>query len=92
MSPGLRYALGRLGIFVACAVPALFLLPREMNPLLKLMIALVVSASVSFFLLRQWRDEVAERLSAKARKKIDEKNRLRSALAGEDEPDADAPR
>jgi hypothetical protein len=92
VNPGLRYALGRVGIFVACAVPALYLLPDGMNTLLKLMIALVLSAVLSFFLLRQWRDEVAERMSANARKKIDEKNRLRVALAGNEEPDADAAR
>jgi hypothetical protein len=92
VNPGLRYALGRVGIFVVCAVPALYLLPDGMNTLLKLMIALVLSAAVSFFLLRQWRDEVAERMSANARRKIDEKNRLRAALAGNEEPDTDAAR
>jgi len=86
VNPGLKYAVGRIGIFVACAVPALLLLPSGMNLLLKLLIALVVSAALSFFLLRRWRDEVAEQMSANARKKIAEKERLRSALAGDDEP------
>jgi hypothetical protein len=86
MGPGAKYAAARLGIFVACAVPALFLFPREMNPLLKLMIALVVSAAVSFYALRGLRDQVAQRMSTNAQKKIDERNRLRAALAGEDEP------
>jgi len=86
MSPGLKYALARLGIFVACAIPALFLLPRGMNPLLKLMIALVVSAAISFWALRGLRDEVAKRMAENAQRKIEERNRLRAALAGEDEP------
>jgi hypothetical protein len=82
------YALARLAIFVACALPALFLLPREMNSLLKLMIALVVSAVLSFFLLGDLRDQVAQRMSENAQRKATERQRLRSALAGEDEPPA----
>ncbi|HEX6872994.1 MAG TPA: DUF4229 domain-containing protein [Micromonosporaceae bacterium] len=89
MSPGLKYALGRAGIFIACAIPALLLLPRDMNPMLKLMIALVVSAAISFFALKSVRNEVAEKMSDSARRRIAEKERLRSALAGED--DAAAP-
>jgi predicted PurR-regulated permease PerM len=56
-----------------------------MNFFLKLLIALLVSSVASFFLLRQWRDEVAEYLSAASRRRLDEKERLRAALAGEDE-------
>ena len=85
MSPGLKYALGRAGIFIACAVPALLLLPRDMHPMLKLMIALVVSAAISFVALKGVRQQVAERMSENARRRIAEKERLRSALAGEDE-------
>jgi threonine/homoserine/homoserine lactone efflux protein len=85
MKPGLKYALGRLAIFVVCVVPAVFLLP-DVNPALKLLVALLVSAVLSYFLLRQWRDEVAEQMSVNARRRIDEKERLRSALAGDDEP------
>ncbi len=85
MTPGLKYTLGRLGIFVVCAVPALLLIPNEMHPFLKLMIALVASAALSFVLLRRWRDEVADQLSAGARRRVEQKQKLRSALAGEDE-------
>jgi hypothetical protein len=88
MNPTLKYTLGRVGIFIACAVPTLALLPRGMDVLLKLLIALVVSAVASFFLLRQWRDEVAERMSANLRRRAEEKERLRAALAGDDEPPA----
>jgi membrane protein implicated in regulation of membrane protease activity len=86
MNPALKYALGRVGLFVAVAVPAVLLLPRDMNFLLKLMIALVLSAVLSFFLLRRWRQEIAERMSENARRRMAEKERLRSALAGEDHP------
>jgi hypothetical protein len=89
MGPGVTYALARLAIFVACALPAMFLLPREMNPLLKLMIALLVSAALSFFLLRGLRDQVAQRMADSAQRKADERRRLRSALAGDDEPKSD---
>jgi hypothetical protein len=91
MNPMLKYTLGRVGIFVGCAVLALVLLPRDMNVLLKLLIALVASAVASFFLLRPWADELAERMSANTRRRRDEKERLRAALAGEDEPSAPPP-
>jgi len=85
MTPGLKYALGRVVIFVVCLVPAGLLLPRDMNLFLKLMIALVVSAGLSFVLLRKMRDEVAEQMSANSRRRIEQKEKLRSALAGDDE-------
>jgi Protein of unknown function (DUF4229) len=85
MTPGLKYALGRLGIFVVCAVPAVTLLPKDLNLFLRLMIALIVSAALSFALLRRWRDEVAEQMSTNSRRRIQQKEKLRSALAGDDE-------
>ena len=89
MNPALKYFLGRLGLFVLCAIPAVLLFP-DVNPLFTLLVAVLVSAALSFVLLRQWRDELADRMSANARSRIDEKERLRSALAGDDEP-ADEP-
>lgn len=83
MNPILKYTLARILLFAVCA--GLVLLPAGMNLFLKLLIALVVSSAASFVLLRQWRDEVAERLSAGSRRRLDEKERLRSALSGEDE-------
>ena len=85
MNPGLKYTLARFAILLVCLVPAVFLFPN-VNLLLKLLVAFAVSAVASFFLLRQLRDEVAEQLSVSARKRGDEKERLRAALAGEDEP------
>ncbi len=89
MNPTLKYFLGRLGLFVVVAVPVVLLLPRSMNMLLKLMIALVVSAALSYFVLRRWRDEVAERMSEKAQRRQEEKDRLRSALAGDEPPNSE---
>jgi hypothetical protein len=53
------------------------------------MIALLVSAALSFFLLRGLRDQVAQRMADSAQRKADERRRLRSALAGDDEPKSD---
>jgi hypothetical protein len=85
MTPGLKYALGRVGIFVVCVVPAVTLLPKDLNLFLRLMIALIVSAALSFALLRRWRDEVAEQMSSNSRRRIEQKEKLRSALAGDDD-------
>ncbi len=88
MNPMLKYSLGRVGIFIATAVPVLLLLPRDMNLLLKLLVVLVISSVASFLLLRPWADELAGRMSANARRRAAEKERLRAALAGDDEPPA----
>jgi hypothetical protein len=84
MSPLLKYSLARLGLFLAVAVLVL-VIPIELNLFLRLAIALVVSALLSFFLLRNLRDRVADQLAGKARERADRKERLRSALAGDDQ-------
>lgn len=89
MSPMSKYALGRIGLFLAVAAPLMLIFPR-MNLLLKLMIAVLVSAALAFFLLRRWREEVAEQMMANSRRKAAEKEKLRSALAGEDQADQNA--
>jgi hypothetical protein len=86
VNPVLKYTLGRLAILVACVVPALFLL-TAVDVLVRLMIALVVSAGISYFALRRWRDEVSERIATNARRRADDRMRLRSALAGEKSTD-----
>jgi len=83
MNPILKYTLARILLFAACV--GMVSLPAGMTYLLKLLIALLVSSAASFFLLRQWRDEVAEQLSVSSRRRRDEKDRLRTALSGEDE-------
>ena len=84
MSPLLKYSLARLGLFLAAAA-VLLAIPIELNLFLRLGIALVVSALLSFVLLRKMRDSVADQLAAAARGRADRRERLRSALAGDDQ-------
>jgi hypothetical protein len=84
MNPMMKYTLARLGLFVAAAA-VLLVVPIELNPFLKLGIALIASAILSFFLLRKLRDDVANQLADGARQRADRKEKLRSALAGEEQ-------
>jgi hypothetical protein len=88
LNPIVKYSLARIVLFAVCV--GLVFVPDELNPLLKLLIALLVSAAASFVLLRAWRNELAEQLSVGSQRRRAEKERLRAALAGEDEPPADA--
>ncbi|KKK07103.1 DUF4229 domain-containing protein [Micromonospora sp. HK10] len=83
MSAAVKYTLGRIGLFVG-VLAALWLV--EMNMFLRLMLALVFSAALSFFLLRGWRDEMAGEMAEASERRRAEKERLRSALAGDDRP------
>ncbi|RZU72762.1 uncharacterized protein DUF4229 [Micromonospora kangleipakensis] len=83
MSAAVKYTLGRIGLFVGVLAALWFV---EMNMFLRLMLALVFSAALSFFLLRGWRDEMAGEMAESAERRRAEKERLRSALAGEDQP------
>ncbi|MFC5925861.1 DUF4229 domain-containing protein [Micromonospora vulcania] len=83
MSAAVKYTLGRVGLFVA-VLAGLWLI--DMNPFLKLILALAFSAALSFFLLRGWRDEMAEEMAGAAERRRTEKERLRAALAGDDQP------
>ena len=82
MSPAVKYTLGRLGLFVLILV---LLLPLPLNILVKAMIALVVSAVASYFLLADWRNQMGEQLAGAASRRTAEKQRLRAALAGDEE-------
>src|SRR4051794_34431801 len=82
MSPAIKYTLGRIGLFLI-VFAALY--PTPLNILVKAMIAFVASAAFAFFLLRRWRDQMAEHLGSVAARRATEKARLRSALAGDDE-------
>ncbi|PTA48033.1 DUF4229 domain-containing protein [Micromonospora sp. RP3T] len=84
MSAAVKYTLGRIGLFVAVLAALWFI---EMNMFLRLMLALVFSATLSFFLLKGWRDEMAGEMSEAAERRRAEKDRLRSALAGDDQPE-----
>ncbi|MBO3740865.1 DUF4229 domain-containing protein [Actinoplanes flavus] len=83
MKPAVKYTLGRLGLFLA-AFAVLFLL-TPLNVLVCVMVAFVASAGLSFILLRGWRDEMAEQLGEISARRSAEKDRLRSALAGDEE-------
>ncbi|EEP72823.1 DUF4229 domain-containing protein [Micromonospora sp. KC207] len=86
MSAAVKYTLGRIGLFVV-VIAALW--PVDLNIFLKLMLALAFSAALSFFLLRGWRDEMAGEMAGAAERRRAEKERLRSALAGDDEQPGD---
>ena len=81
MSPAVKYTLGRFGLFLLVLV---LLLPVPLNILVKAMIALVVSAVLSYFLMADWRNQMAEQLAAAADRRSAEKERLRAALAGDE--------
>jgi type II secretory pathway pseudopilin PulG len=83
MSPTVKYTLGRLGLFV---VFFLVILPVPLieNILVKLMVALLLSALFSLVLLRRWRDEMAQQLTGAAQRRRAEREALRAALAGDE--------
>ncbi|WP_229071742.1 DUF4229 domain-containing protein [Actinoplanes sp. DH11] len=82
LSPAIKYTLGRIGLFLAAFV---LLLPTPLNILVKAMVAFIVSAVLSLLVLRKWRDEMAEHLGSVAARRTAEKERLRSALAGDED-------
>jgi hypothetical protein len=88
MSPAVKYTLGRIGLFLVVFAA---LLPVNMNIFLKLMLAVVFSAAVSFFLLRTWRNEMAEQVAGTVQRRQAEKERLRAALAGDDQSTTTSP-
>jgi len=82
MNPAIKYTLGRLVLFVLAFA---LLLPFPLNFLVKAMIALLVSAVLSYFLLADWRNQMGEQLAGAASRRAEEKQRLRAALAGDEE-------
>ncbi|WP_173158180.1 DUF4229 domain-containing protein [Phytohabitans suffuscus] len=86
MSPVIKYTLARVGLFAAVFAA---LLPIDLDVFIKLAIALVASAGFSFILLRGLRDQVANQMASSAERRKGEKDRLRAALAGDDEPKRD---
>jgi hypothetical protein len=82
VSPAIKYTFGRVGLFVVIAVA---LLPFKLNLFLDLMIALLISMPLSYFLLRRWRNQMAEQIDRSVQRHKNEKQRLREALSG-DEP------
>jgi Protein of unknown function (DUF4229) len=83
MNPTIKYAFARLGLFIAVALPLVILVP-QLNILVRLMIAVIVSALLAFVFLRGMRDEVAGQLLTNRERRLAEKEKLRAALAGEE--------
>ena len=83
MSPVAKYTLGRLGLFVVL-MAVMLPVPYPENFFVKAMIALFASAGLSYVLLGRWRNEMAEQLASAAQRRRAEKERLRSALAGDE--------
>jgi Protein of unknown function (DUF4229) len=81
MNPAIKYTLGRIGLFL---VVMLALWPLNLDILLKLMIAVIVSAGLSIFVLRRWRAEITEQVAGAVERRRAEKERLQSALGGRD--------
>ena len=84
MNPVAKYTLGRLGLFALCAL-VLLAVPVPVNVFIKLMVALLASIALQFVLLRSWRREMIGYLDGAIARRRDEREKLRAALAGEDE-------
>jgi hypothetical protein len=79
----IKYTAGRIGLFAAFFAALWFV---DLDIFLKLIVALLLSAVASFFLLGRARDSMAADLADRADRRKAERQRLRAALAGEDEP------
>ena len=84
MNPIMKYTLFRLIIFVVISA-GLWAIPVDVDPFLKLMVALLVSAVVSFFVMKRMRGEVADQVAGAVQRRTEKKERLRAALAGDDD-------
>ena len=82
MSPLAKFTLGRIGLF---ALVFVLLLPLPLNILVSAMIAMLVSFVLSYFLLADWRQQMGEQLASSAARRAAEKERLRAALAGDEQ-------
>ncbi|MDN3240515.1 hypothetical protein [Glycomyces tritici] len=80
MNPIAKYFLSRAAILAAVAVPLMFFL----NVLNALAIGLLVSMAVGFTLLRRQQLAMIDHIDAGAKRRQEEKQRLRAELAGDD--------
>lgn len=90
MTPMVKYSLARLGMFLLAAAFVL-VVPIPVNVLIKIGVAIIISAALSYFLLRGLREQVAEQLAGAAARRAAAKQELRAVLAGEPEPTDAAP-
>lgn len=84
MSSLLKYTLARLGLFILAAA-VMLVVPLDISLLLKLMIAVVVSAVLAFFLLKGLREEASVQAVGAAQRRTEKRERLRAALNGDDD-------
>ena len=89
VSPFVKYMLARLGLFGIVAA-ALLAVPLDIDVLLKLMIAVAVSAGLSFWLLKGLREEASVAAVGIAERRAEKRERLRAALNGDDDGGASA--
>ena len=82
LHPGFLYTTARVMVFAACAL-LLFLI--GFRSWMLVFGALLLSAPLSFFLLRKQREAFAMRVEGRMSKRQTEKAKLRAALAGDDE-------
>ncbi|SHN45578.1 DUF4229 domain-containing protein [Cryptosporangium aurantiacum] len=82
LHPGFLYTVARFMVFGACVV-VLFVI--GFRSWLLVLGALLLSAPLSFFLLRKQREAFAMRVEGRMSKRQEEKAKLRAALAGEDD-------
>lgn len=82
MKPFLKYNLYRAGLLVI-SLGLVWFLP--LNLLVRLMLALVISGIASLFLLRNAREEISTHIAARVDRGKAERDKLRAALAGEDD-------
>jgi hypothetical protein len=85
LHPGVAYTAARFGIFV---VVAAVLFAVGFRSFVLVLAALLLSAPLSFFLLKRQRLAFAERVEGRVSKRKEEKSRLRATLAGDEEPTA----
>jgi hypothetical protein len=89
MTPALKYTLGRLGLFLAVFL-VMLPIPALSLPV-KALVALLVSMPLAWFALRRWRDQTSVAIATGIERRRARRERLRAALAGEDEPTANDP-
>jgi hypothetical protein len=82
LSPAVKYTFGRVGLFV---LVALLLWPVPIDLLVKLMVAIIASFGLQFVLLRKWRMEMIGHVDGAVARRREEKAKLRSALAGDED-------
>ncbi|WP_432833807.1 DUF4229 domain-containing protein [Dactylosporangium sp. CA-092794] len=80
----MKYTLARLGLFGLVAL-AVLVAPIDVSVPLKLMIAILVSAGLAFFLLKGLREEASVQAVGMAERRSEKRERLRAALNGDDD-------